>query len=141
MSTQIPPTPSHNDPPVILIVEDNDQVRLSLRDWLSPIFNSYQFLLAASAEEALELLKSHSPVLIIMDISLPQMNGLEATRQIKHLLPEVMVVVLTIHEEPYYQQQAAAAGASAFIPKAGMHNSLLPLLNLLLSTVKLPKGD
>ena len=141
MSTQHPSTPAHNNPPAILIVEDNDQVRLSLRDWLSPIFTSYQFHLAASAEEALQMLKAVSPVLIIMDVSLPQMDGLEATRQIKRLLPEVMVVVLTIHEEPYYQQQAASAGASAFIPKAGMHNSLLPLLNLLLSTVSHPKGD
>jgi len=85
--------------PLILIVEDNDNVRKSLREWLEGALPKYQFIEAASGEEAIDITQARAPCAIIMDISLPGMSGIEATRYIKGNMPTTQVVILTIHEE------------------------------------------
>jgi DNA-binding NarL/FixJ family response regulator len=67
---------------------------------------------------ALEL----QPQVIISDINLPIMSGLEAVRQVKALLPDVNVIVLTNHQEEEYVSEAFSAGASAFLSKVGQRN-------------------
>ncbi len=64
----------------ILIVEDHDAVRRSLRDWLEVEFPQCRVIEAASGEESIALIQTESPRLVIMDISLPGMSGIEATR-------------------------------------------------------------
>jgi DNA-binding NarL/FixJ family response regulator len=119
--------------PLILIVEDHDAVRASLRDWLSASFSGCRFLEAKSGEEAVALACAQSPDLILMDIVLPQMNGIEATRRIKAALPQVQVVILTMHENSAYQADAAAAGASAYVLKRTMRTELIPVVAGILS--------
>ena len=104
----------------ILIVEDHDAVRKSLRDWLGVEFPQCRAIEAASGEEAIALIRTESPRLVVMDISLPGMSGIEATRQIKAALPSAQVVMLTIHENDTYRADATAAGASAYVPKRVM---------------------
>jgi len=120
--------------PTVLIVEDHDAVRAALRDWLSVVFQDWGFLEAKSGEEAVDLARRNSPDVILMDIGLPGMNGIEATRRIKAAVPQAQVVMLTIHEAPEYQADAAAAGASAYILKRHMHSELIPALQRLLSS-------
>ncbi len=119
--------------PTIMIVEDHEAVRTSLRDWLSAIFPDCVFVEAKSGEEAVDLARAQSPDVVLMDIGLPGMNGIEATRRIKVVWPQTQVVILTIHEAPEYQADAAAAGASAYITKRRMHTKLIPTLTKLLS--------
>jgi DNA-binding NarL/FixJ family response regulator len=121
-------------PATILIVEDHDAVRRSLRDWLEAVFPQYGFIEAASGEEAVAIAQAKSPQAVIMDIALPRMNGIEATRRIKATVPTAQVVILTIHEDNAYRADAAAAGASAYVPKRVMQTKLLPTLSALLST-------
>jgi DNA-binding NarL/FixJ family response regulator len=121
-------------PATILIVEDHDAVRRSLRDWLEAVFPQYGFIEAASGEEAVAIAQAKSPQAVIMDIALPRMNGIEATRRIKATVPTAQVVILTIHEDKAYRADAAAAGASAYVPKRVMQTKLLPTLAALLST-------
>ena len=121
-------------PATILIVEDHDAVRRSLRDWLEAVFPQYRIIEAASGEEAVVIAQARSPRAVIMDIVLPKMNGIEATRRIKAAVPAVQVVILTIHEDKAYRSDAAAAGASAYVPKRVMQTKLLPTLSALLST-------
>ena len=70
-------------PETILIVEDHDDVRRALRDWLELEFPRCRVIEAASGEEAVALIRIESPCLVVMDIRLPGMNGIETTRQIK----------------------------------------------------------
>jgi DNA-binding NarL/FixJ family response regulator len=120
-------------PATILIVEDHDAVRRALRDWLEVEFPQCRVMEAASGEEAIALLRTESPRLVVMDISLPGMNGIEATRQIKATLPSAQIVMLTVHEDDTYRADATAAGASAYVPKRAMQTELLLTLAALLA--------
>jgi len=117
----------------ILIVEDHDAVRRSLRDWLQVEFPQCRVIEAASGEEAIALTRVESPRLVVMDISLPGMSGIEATRRIKATLPSAQVVMLTIHEDDAHRADATTAGASAYVPKRVMQTQLMPTLAALLA--------
>lgn len=121
----------------ILIVDDHPAVRRSLTDWLSGHFPGFEILTAASGEEAVSLAEQWAPALVLMDLGLPGINGLEATRQIKALLPDCDVVMLTIHEGEAYRAEALAAGASDYVPKRTMQTALLPIVSNL---VAVPTG-
>jgi DNA-binding NarL/FixJ family response regulator len=101
----------------LLIADDNPQILQFLSDLLSDDFcivgtvSDGRALVAATME-----LRPH---IILTDIDMPTMNGLDAVRQIETLMPEIKVVFLTAHEEPEYVAAAFAAGASAFLSKNG----------------------
>ncbi len=118
--------------PTILIVEDHAAVRKSLCDWLSVMLPDCQFVQAQSGEEAMALTDAQPPDIVLMDIGLPGITGIEATRRIKALAPNTSVVILSIHEEDAFQTDAAAAGASAFVFKRTMDTELVPVLQTLL---------
>lgn len=117
---------------VILIVEDHNALRASLRDLLSSYFPNSFIVEAKNGEEAISLAFTHHPDVVLMDISMPGITGIESTRRIKNELPMTRVVILTIHENPEYRIDAAAAGASTFIPKRKMGTDLIPVLSDLL---------
>lgn len=120
-------------PATIFVVEDHDAVRGSLQDWLEMEFPGYRVIGVASGEEAVGLLGAESPCLVVMDISLPGMSGIEATRQIKSTLPSTQVVMLTIHESESYRTDATLAGASAYVSKRAMQSKLRSTLATLLT--------
>ncbi|TET52502.1 MAG: response regulator transcription factor [Anaerolineales bacterium] len=121
-------------PATILIVEDHDVVRKSLREWLGAVFPSFDLVEAATGEEAVTLARERPLRAVVMDIGLPQMSGIEATRRIKQAAPATEVVILTIHEGAAYRADATAAGASAYVPKRKMRALLVPTLTALLRT-------
>lgn len=116
----------------ILIVEDHQGVRKSLREWLGISFPQYQLLEATTGEEAITMAQATSPCLVIMDIGLPGMSGLEATVAIKKLLPSTQVVMLTVYDDDDYRNHAAAAGASAYVAKRKVKTDLLPTIRRVL---------
>jgi DNA-binding NarL/FixJ family response regulator len=116
----------------ILLVEDHQGVRASLREWLHLTFPQYQLLEAATGEEAVAMAQAASPCLVIMDIGLPGMSGIEATAAIKKLLPLTQVVMLTIYDDDDYREHAAAAGASAYVAKRKIKTELLPAIRRVL---------
>ncbi len=128
--------PTHKDGqglrPTLLIVEDHPLVRTSLREWLMGAFPGCHLLEAESGEEAMMLVKCLPPDIILMDIGLPGMNGLEATRRIKQVLPQVKVVILTLYDTVEYRAEAGAAEADAYVLKHMMQTELVPLLKSLL---------
>lgn len=114
--------------PKILIVEDHAQVRRSIRDYLEMNFPYALFVEAADGREAVELAKSELPDVVLMDISLPIMDGIQATREIKSVLPNVLVVMLTIHEDIDYIDDAMDAGATVYLVKRKMALELVPIV-------------
>ena len=124
----------------ILIVEDHHAVRKALRDWVEVEFPQCRVIEAATGEEAIALTRTESPCLIVMDIRLPGMNGIETTRQIKAAFPFAQIVMLSILEGNTYRAEATSAGASAYVQKQRMHSELVPTLAGLLADAA-PDGE
>ena len=80
---------------------------------------------AETAEEAIKLAGSTLPNVILMDIHLPDMNGIEATKIIKARHPEIAIVALTINEDEEYFFKILEAGASGYVPKRAAPEELL----------------
>ena len=118
--------------PVVLIVEDHARVRRLLVDWVRAMHPDCEMLEVGSAEAALDMLETRPPDVVLMDIQLPRMNGIEATGRIKAARPETQVVILTIHEGAAYRDQALRAGAYAYVLKSRLQAQLVPVLRALL---------
>ncbi len=118
----------------VLIVEDNDLVRESLRVWLTIAFPQCSFMEATCGEDALDLAVSQAPDLVLMDVGLPEMNGIETTRLIRQACPQTRVIILSIQEDTHYITDALAAGACSYVPKRKMHNELVPIMTRLLAS-------
>ncbi len=101
----------------ILIVDDHSYVRLALKSWLKAKFPHCNILEAASGEEAVRLNRKKAPQIVIIDIKLPGMNGLQATAQIKAATPATKVLILTSYDDHLYRSHAIANGASACLSK------------------------
>ena len=119
--------------PTIVIVEDHEGLRSSLRQWLSTVFQNHEIRDASTGETAVKLCGEIKPELVVMDIKLPGINGLLATKQIKRILPETKVVMLTVYDIPSFQSEAAGAGASAFISKNNVYKELIPTIQRLIA--------
>jgi len=101
----------------MLITEDHTLVREA---WCRMFNDSPHFeVLAgcASGEEAIELSKALRPQLVMMDINLPGINGIEATREILKLMPAIKVLGVSLHAQPAYAFKMMKAGASGYITK------------------------
>ena len=123
----------------ILICDDQAVIRDGL-EMLLKLEQDFEIVGAAQdGAEAVELAAQKSPDLVLMDLKMPGMNGIEATRRIKHAAPQAQVVMLTILEDAEHQAGAHAAGAAAYLSKRQMHLELLPLLARLLSAA--PAGE
>lgn len=101
----------------ILIVDDHEVVRDGLRNILLSLENVSIAGEAGDGEEAIKLYNTVRPDLVIMDISMPGMNGIEATRIIKEKDPEAKILILTMHDNQEYLNQIIRSGAKGFILK------------------------
>jgi DNA-binding NarL/FixJ family response regulator len=103
--------------PRVLIVEDDERFRKKLRDSLASRFPSLIFREAVSGKQAFQEIDSSRPAFIFMDISLGDGNGLELTKEIKQLYPEVFILILTNYDFPEYRDAAFQNGADFFMVK------------------------
>ena len=117
----------------ILIVDDHKKVRRALRKLLEVRFSQYQVIEASSGKEALQQTLAYDPQLILMDITLPGMSGIEAAHRIRAAGASPAVVMFTIHEDDIYRREAEAAGAVAYVTKQSLQSELLPQLSTLLT--------
>lgn len=101
----------------ILLVDDHPIVLDGLRSHLSGYSDFDVVGSAANGKEALARAKKLKPDLILMDISMPELNGIEAARVLKEKLPQINVMMLTMHDEPEYVRQMMASGARGYILK------------------------
>jgi len=113
----------------ILLVDDHAVVRAGLRMLLSADPELQIVGEAETGAEGVRLARELSPDVVLMDISMPDMNGIEATRRIKEQCPDVAVLALTMHEDDQYFFEMLAAGASGYVPKRAAPNDLLSAIH------------
>lgn len=100
----------------ILLADDHAMLREGLRRSLT--HEGYEIVAeAADGQEALDLASRHRPDLVLMDVTMPVLDGLEATRRLHEILPDIRVVVLTMHAEPKLARDAIQAGAMGYLVK------------------------
>jgi len=112
-------------PITISIVEDNDQLRGTLARVIGRAEGFRCLGQYANAEEALKDLPNVRPGVVLMDINLPGMNGVECVRRLKQLVPETQVMMLTVYEDTENIFNALAAGASGYLLKRTPRAELL----------------
>jgi DNA-binding NarL/FixJ family response regulator len=109
----------------LLLVDDHEVVRRGLRMLLE---NEADLVIegeAGDGAQALSLVETLKPDVVIMDITLPDISGIDAARQIKSLHPDVAVVALTIHEDEQYFFEMLQVGASGYVPKRAAPDDLI----------------
>jgi len=109
----------------VSIVEDNDQLRGTLARIISRADGFRCVSQHANAEDALRDLPPAAPDVVLMDINLPGMNGVECVRRLKQSLPQVQVVMLTVYEDTDNIFRALTAGASGYLLKRTPRDELL----------------
>lgn len=109
----------------LIIVDDHVVVRSGLRMLLETEGGIEIVAEAGSAGEAIQAIQQTQPDVVLMDIGLPDMSGIEATRQIKQRFPQVQVVALTIYEDEEYFFRMLEAGASGYVPKRAAPEELV----------------
>jgi two-component system nitrate/nitrite response regulator NarL len=117
----------------IMVVDDNAPIWSLLMALLNVLFPDCEVLPAANGEESISLAGATEPDVILMDISMPGMNGIEATEQIKSFLPSARIVMLTGFDDIKLRRDAESAGACGYMLKQTMHKELKPLLKRLLA--------
>ncbi len=99
----------------ILIVDDDSAIKESVEEYLNIL--NYNVKSALNADEALAILKSFEADVVLTDIMMQGMDGLELTRKIKEINSEQIVIILSAHDEPQYVQDLRDAGINDFIFK------------------------
>lgn len=109
----------------IILAEDHQ----TIRDGLKLLVNSRSDMEvvgeADNGRTALQLAEEFSPDVVVMDISMPELNGLQATKKLKDKSPQVKVLILTRHSEPGYLQELLQAGASGYVLKQSKSEELI----------------
>lgn len=109
----------------LMLVDDHDVVRTGLKAFLDTQEGLQVVAEAASGLQALELVLQSHPDVVVMDITMPQMDGLEATRRLKALSPDCLVLALTVHEDKQYFFEMLLAGASGYVTKQAAAEELV----------------
>jgi DNA-binding NarL/FixJ family response regulator len=118
-------------PATILIVDDHAQLRALMREIVAQASDLHVVGEAADGAEAMRLVRALRPAIVLLDLTMPGVSGLEALRWIKVQHPEIKVIIVSVHTEDAYRQAAEASGANAFLLKKTLVTDLLPTIRRL----------
>jgi DNA-binding NarL/FixJ family response regulator len=114
----------------VLLVDDQPVVRRGLRVLFRLEPDLQVVGEASTGTEALALAQTLTPDVVLMDIEMPEMDGIEATAALRRVVPQSAVVILSIHDDAQTRGRAQAAGAVAFVEKRGATEALLSAIRL-----------
>jgi DNA-binding NarL/FixJ family response regulator len=109
----------------VMVVDDNESVRRGICQLLTAHADIDVVCEGADGADAIRKAREHKPDLILMDVTMPTMNGLEATRIIKRELPGTHIIVISQHDAAQFRREAMSAGASEYIMKTEIAARLL----------------
>ncbi len=109
----------------VLIVDDNAKFKKSVKNLLSNEQDIEVIGEAREGKEAILKAKELKPDIVLMDVRMPEMGGIEATRRIRQIIPETKIIILTIYDIDEYRKAATNSGAVAFILKKFMRDELV----------------
>jgi two-component system response regulator NreC len=109
----------------LLLVDDHAVIRTGLRMLLESQRDMIIAGEASTGEQALEMAVRLKPDIVVMDITLPDLSGIEVTRRLKRLQPDIPIVALTIHEDEQYFFEMLQAGAAGYVPKRAAPEDLI----------------
>jgi len=109
----------------VVLVDDNESILNALREYLTLHQGIEVAGTTNSARNAIDLIEYLQPDLVITDLNMPEISGLELTRQLRQLHPHLSIIVLTGTETPQHRKQALDAGADAFLVKMSALTSLV----------------
>lgn len=115
----------------LLIADDHEIVRRGLRAILETQKDWSVVAEAVTGRQAIDQARDHPPDIAILDIGMPELNGLEATRQILKLLPQTEVLILTMHESEQIVREVLAAGARGYVLKSDAGRDLVAAVEAL----------
>jgi len=113
----------------IILADDHRIFRKGLKSLLSERENIEVLAEADNGDEALEAARKYKPEIVLMDIAMPKMDGIEATRQIRERFPDIEVVILSMHAKKAYIDQVLKAGAKGYVLKDSDEENLLSAIN------------
>src|SRR5689334_263974 len=117
----------------LVVVDDHDLARAGLRSLLSGERGSQVVGEAASGKDALSLCHRMRPDLVLMDVRMPDMNGLEVTREIKRDSPGTAVILVTMYENADYLVEALQAGAAGYLLKGSSKSEIVSTIRRVLA--------
>ena len=109
----------------IAVVEDDPRLREQLLQILDSVGDIECVASCSSAEEALEVIPRKAPSVVLMDIKLPGMSGIQCVAELKRVMPEVQIIMVTIYEDSESIFKALKAGASGYLVKSGPPEQLI----------------
>jgi YesN/AraC family two-component response regulator len=118
----------------VLIVDDSDAVRRGLTRLLQPQGDIEIIGESSDGQDAIRKTQQYKPDVVLMDVSMPVMNGLDAARKIKHDFPSTVVLMVTQFESASFAREAVSAGAAAYILKSDATKELIPALRKIQSS-------
>lgn len=114
------------------VVEDSAILRRNLRRWLDQTPGFKCLCTCANGAEALELIPARRPQVVLMDIQMPGMSGVECAARIKQVLPSVQIIMLTVYEDIEMIFKALRAGACGYLLKRSPHQEILEAIREIL---------
>ena len=116
-------------PLTIVIVDDDEDYRLIVRALLRPLGDTATIVgEAADGEAALAVVRRERPDIVITDLVMPHLNGVDLTRRIRQELPETQVILISSYTEDAYMHMASDSGADVFVNKHVITSSLVPAI-------------
>ncbi|MDB5291591.1 MAG: two component transcriptional regulator, LuxR family [Phycisphaerales bacterium] len=117
----------------VLLVEDHTLVRSGIRSLLDSSPEVKVVGDVKGGREAVEFCQEHRPDLVLTDVEMPALNGIETARQLHALLPELRIVMLSMHDDPQYVFESLKAGASGYVLKDAAFTELLAAIRVVMS--------
>jgi len=116
-----------------MLVDDHEVIRVGLKTFLQTQADFEVVAEAGNGAEAVDRAMESRPDVILMDITMPEIDGMEATRRLRVLCPDCLVLALTVHDDKQYLMQMLAAGASGYITKQAAADELVEAIHTIAS--------
>jgi DNA-binding NarL/FixJ family response regulator len=117
----------------ILITDDHANVRRGLRELLADAFSGARFSEAGNGDEVLVQLAVSQPDVLLLDINMPGRSGFEVLKDVKHIYPQLPVIMVSVQTESQYALRCLRAGAAEYVNKNSASEELVPAVRKILN--------